>query len=130
MQRQQLLGVVLARQKLVLLEVVLLNRLGLCNLLRPLLAVACATAAQSVHKDRRAGGFFAAEGAVLATPLQQLTERPLTRCSLWGLVVFVLRYGAVLVEEVMSPVVCMLVESFAGRGEAEKIGGYRCGAGV
>lgn len=30
----------------------------------------------------------------------------------------------------MGPVVCMLVESFAGRGEVEEIGGDRCGARV
>jgi len=114
----------------VLLEVVFLDRLGLCDLLRPLLTVACATAAQSIHEDRRAGRFLAAEGAVLATPLQQFAERSLTRCGLWGLVVFVLRHGAVLVEKVVGPVVRVLVESFAGRGEAEKVGGDCCGAGV
>lgn len=130
MQRQQLLGVVLARQKLVLLEVVLLDRLGLCDLLWPLLTVACATAAQSIHEYRRAGGFLAAEGAVLTAPLQQFAERSLTRRSLCGLIVLVLSYGAILVEKVVGPVVCVLVESFAGRGEAEEIGRKCCGTGV
>ena len=113
-----------------LLEVVLLNRLCLCNLFRPLLAVTRATAAQAIHEDRRAGGFLAAENAVFTAPLQQLSERSLARCSLCGLVVFVLRNGAVLVEKVVGPVVGMLVESFAGRGEAEEIGGDCCGARV
>ena len=113
-----------------LLEVVLLNRLSLCDLLRPLLTVACATAAQSIHEDRRAGRFLAAECAVLTAPLQQFAEWSLTRCGLCGFIVLVLRYGAVLVEKVVGPVVRVLVESFAGRGEAEEIGGDCCGAGV
>lgn len=114
MQRQQLLGMVLARQKLMLLEVVFLNRLGLCDLLRPLLAITCATAAQAVHEDRRAGGLLAAESTVLTAPLQQLTEWSLTRCGLCSFVIFVLCYGAVLVQKVVGPVVGVLVESFAG----------------
>jgi len=114
----------------VLLEFVFLDRLRLCDLLRPLLAVTSATAAQTIHEDRGAGGLLAAEDAVLTAPLQQLTERSLARCSLSGLVVFVLGYGAVLVEEMMGPVVCVLVESFAGRSEAQEIGRDGCGAGV
>lgn len=121
---------VLAGQKLMFLEVIFLNRLGLGDLFRPLLTVACATAAQSIHEDRRAGGFLAAECAVLTAPLQQFAERSLTRCGLCGLIVLVLRYGAVLVEKVVGPVVRVLVESFAGRGEAEEIGRDCCGARV
>lgn len=113
-----------------LLEVVLLNRLCLCNLFRPLLAVTRATAAQAIHEDRRAGGFLAAENAVFTAPLQQLSERSLARCSLCGLVVFVLRNGAVLVEKVVGPVVCLLMESFASRGEVEEIGGDCRGAWI
>ena len=113
-----------------LLEIVSLDCLGLCDLLWPLLTVACATAAQSIHEYRRAGGFLAAESAVLIAPLQQLAEWSLTRCGLWGLVVFVLRHGSVLVEKVVGPVVRVLVESFAGRGEAEEIGRECCGTGV
>jgi len=121
---------VMGWQQLVFLEIVLFYRVGLCDLLRPLLAVTFATAAQAVHKDRRAGGLLAAEDAVFTAPLQQFAERPLARCSLCGLVVFVLGYGAVLVKKVMGPVVCVLVKSFAGRSEVEEVNGSGCGARI
>ena len=130
MQSQQLLGMVPARQQLVLLEFVFLDRVRLCDLLRPLLPVAGATAAQAVHEYCRAGGLLAAEDAVLTAPLQKLTERPLARCSLCGLIVLVLGYGAVLVEKVVGPVVCVLVENFAGRSEVEEVTGSGCGARI